>query len=241
MSASGLSAREFLIHEDRACLVFNKPAGLASQGGSGLHEHLESLVAASFARPGKKPPRLVHRLDRETSGVILLARTQPAAAFFSAVFAERRAQKTYLALVSGGAPDPAEGEITLALVKTKAANLDVMRPALEGEAQAQQARTVYRTLAATTAGALVHLAPETGRMHQLRAHLAAIGRPIAGDGRYGGLLAIGGERVSRVMLHAARLQTPHPEGGNRVFEAPPPDDWRALAARLGLDPDLGMD
>jgi tRNA pseudouridine32 synthase/23S rRNA pseudouridine746 synthase len=191
---------------------------------------LEDLLAA-FAKSNGKRPRLVHRLDRETSGVIIAARTKPAAAFFSEAFAGRDVKKTYLAIVCGGAPQPREGEIALALKKTSRKGLDVMEVATDGQA----ALTRYGTLAATPEAALVELSPETGRMHQLRAHLAAIGRPIAGDGKYGGLYRIGGTEIPTLLLHAATLDVPHPEGGRRRFEAPPPPAFVGAAQSLGLE------
>src|SRR5512145_3193899 len=109
-------ARALLIHEDAHILVFNKPAVLAVQGGSGVTQSLEHLLAA-FAKSSGKRPRLVHRLDRDTSGVIVAARTKPAAAFLSRAFAGRETQKTYLAVVCGGAPSPERGEVDLALKK----------------------------------------------------------------------------------------------------------------------------
>ncbi len=211
-------------------LAFNKPAGLAVQGGSGVTQSLEDLLAA-FAKSNGKRPRLVHRLDRETTGVIIAARTKPAAAFFSEAFAGRDAKKTYLAIVCGGAPQPREGEIALALKKTSRKGLDVMEIAADG----QSALTRYRTLAATPEAALVELSPETGRMHQLRAHLAAIGHPIAGDGKYGGLYRIGGTEIPGLLLHAAALDIPYPEGGRRKFEAPPPLAFVGAAQSLGLE------
>jgi len=226
-------ARSMLIHEDAHVLAFNKPAGLAVQGGSGVTQSLEDLLAA-FAKSNGKRPRLVHRLDRETSGIIVAARTKPAAAFLSAAFAGRDANKTYLAIVCGGAPEPREGEIALSLRKASRAGLDVMDIAEPGEAGAQAALTRYRTLGASPAAALVELRPETGRMHQLRAHLAAFGRPIAGDGKYGGLFSLGGAAIPGLMLHAARLDLPHPGGGRLSLAAPAPPAMRETAAALGL-------
>lgn len=223
-------ARSLLIHEDAQVLAFNKPSGLAVQGGSGVARSLEALLGA-FAKSNGKRPRLVHRLDRETSGVIVAARTKPAAAFLSAAFAGRDAQKTYLAIVCGGAPEPAEGEINLALKKSSRRGLDIMEVARDG----QSALTRYRTLAATQAAALVELHPETGRMHQLRAHLAAIGRPIAGDGKYGGLFSVGGIEIPSLMLHAAALDIPHPAGGRQIFEAPTPAAFQNALKSLGLE------
>ena len=227
-------ARSLVLDEDAALIAFNKPSGLAVQGGSGVMRSLEDLLAV-FAKSNGKQPRLVHRLDRETSGVIIAARTKPAAAFFSAAFAGRDVKKTYLAVVCGGAPAPEAGEIALALKKSSRKGLDVMDVAKDGQA----ALTRYRTLAATPEAALVELQPETGRMHQLRAHLAAIGRPIAGDGKYGGLYRIGGTDIPRLLLHAAALDVPHMEGGRRTFVAPPPADFAVVVRSLGLEPPAG--
>lgn len=227
-------ARSLLIYEDARMLVFDKPAGLAVQGGSGVARSLEDLLAA-FAKSSGKRPRLVHRLDRETSGVIVAARTKPAAAFLSEAFAGREARKTYLAIVCGGPPEPREGLIDFPLKKTSRKGLDVMEIARPGEAGAQAALTRYRTLAAAPDAALLELSPETGRMHQLRAHLAALGRPIAGDGKYGGLFRLSGVEIPGLMLHAAALDLPHPDGGRRRFEASPPPAFAAARRSLGLE------
>lgn len=229
-------AKSLVIAEDAYVLAFNKPSGLAVQGGSGVTRSLEDLLEA-FAKSNGKQPRLVHRLDRETSGVIIAARTKPAAAFFSEAFAGRDVKKTYLAIVCGGAPDPREGAIALALKKISRKGLDVMEVAKDGQA----ALTHYRTLAATPDAALVELQPETGRMHQLRAHLAAIGRPIAGDGKYGGLYRLGSVEVPSLLLHAAALDVPHPEGGRRQYKAPLPEAFVAVARSLGIEPPNGTD
>jgi RluA family pseudouridine synthase len=226
----GEFVRSFLIHEDAHILVFNKPAGLAVQGGSGVTQSLETLLAA-FAKSNGKTPRLVHRLDRETSGVVVAARTKPAAAFLSEAFASRDAHKIYLAIVCGGAPDPREGAIDLALKKSNRRGLDIM----EIDAAGQPALTRYRTIAFTPAAALLQLNPETGRMHQLRAHLAAIGRPISGDGKYGGLFNVAGVGIPSLTLHAAALDIPHPAGGRRTFEAPPPPAFLSAQRSLGLE------
>ncbi len=227
-------ARSLVIHEDAHLLVFNKPSGLPVQGGSGITQSLEHLLAA-FAKSNGKRARLVHRLDRETSGVIVAARTKPAAAFLSEAFAGRDVRKTYFALVCGGAPDPRDGQIDLALKKINRRGLDMMEIAVDGQA----ALTCYRTLRATPETAWLELAPETGRMHQLRAHLAAIGRPIAGDGKYGGLYRLGAVEISRLMLHAARLDLPHPAGGRSQFAAPLPGDMAEPLRSLGLEPTPG--
>lgn len=222
--------RSFLLYEDAELLAFNKPAGLPVQGGAGVAQSLEHLLAA-FRKSNGKQPRLVHRLDRETSGVIVVARTKPAAAFLSEAFAGRDVRKTYLALACGGAPAPDAGTIDLALKKSSRRGLDIM----EVDAGGQSASTAYKTLAAQPHAALLELEPRTGRMHQLRAHLAAIGRPIAGDGKYGGLFSIDGVAIRGLMLHALRLELPHPAGGRRTFSAPPPPHFIETARALGLD------
>lgn len=223
-------ARALVVHEDAHAIAFNKPAGLAVQGGSGVTRSLEDLLAV-FAKSNRKQPRLVHRLDRDTSGIIIAARTKPAAAFFSEAFAGREAKKTYLAVICGGAPSPDAGEVALALKKSSRKGLDVMEVAADG----QTALTRYRTLKATAAAALIELSPETGRMHQLRAHMAAIGRPIAGDGKYGGLYHLGGAEIPRLLLHAAALELPYPDGGSQRFIAPLPADFEQVVRSLGLE------
>jgi tRNA pseudouridine32 synthase/23S rRNA pseudouridine746 synthase len=228
--------RNLLIHEDAAVLGFAKPAGLPAQGGAGVQRNLDSLLEA-FAKSNGKRPQLVHRLDRETSGVVIAARTQPAAAFLSQAFAARKAEKTYLAVVCGGAPSEDAGTIDVALHKTKHKGIDLVRPARPGEA-ALAACTRYKTRAASPQAALWEVWPETGRMHQIRVHLAAMGRPIFGDGKYGGLFAINGVTAGRTMLHAARLGVPHPQGHQLTLCAPAPEDFRIACRALGLgDPD----
>jgi tRNA pseudouridine32 synthase/23S rRNA pseudouridine746 synthase len=225
--------REAVIFEDRAVIAFNKPAGLASQGGRGQTTDLETLLAHFSDLKGRRP-HLAHRLDADTSGVIVAGKTKAAIAFLNAAFADRLAQKTYLAIVCGGAPEPAAGLIDLPLAKVRQGHQEMMRTAQAGQAGAQSAETRYETLAAAPTAALVRLQPQTGRMHQLRAHCAAIGRPIAGDRRYGGLFSLGGQSVPGLMLHAAALQAPHPDGGVLSLSAPPPQPFAALAEALGL-------
>jgi tRNA pseudouridine32 synthase/23S rRNA pseudouridine746 synthase len=153
----------------------------------------------------------------------------------SEAFAGRDVRKTYLAIVCGGAPEPSAGVIDLALKKSSRKGLDIMEIARTGEAGAQAALTRYRTRAQSDVAALVELDPETGRMHQLRAHLAALGRPIAGDAKYGGLFDLTGVRTPRLMLHAAALDIPLPEGGRQRFEAPLPEDFAACLTSLRLE------
>jgi tRNA pseudouridine32 synthase/23S rRNA pseudouridine746 synthase len=225
--------RAMVIHEDDQIIALNKPAGLSSQGGRIAAHTLDDLLWA-FAKSSGNRPRLVHRLDRDTSGVILTARTKPAAGFLGKALMGKRFRKTYLAIVAPGAPDPKGGVIDAPLRREMRGREAYMRVCAPDHPDAEAAVTRYRTLAATPHAALVELSPETGRMHQLRVHLASIGRPIAGDVRYGGALTLGGHAVPRLMLHAAALSFPHPDGETRRVEAPLPDDMRTLAKSLEL-------
>jgi len=226
--------RSLVIYEDEAILALNKPSGLSSQGGRAQVHTLDEMLWA-FARPGKSRPRLIHRLDRDTSGVILTAKTKPAAGFLGKAMMARKFAKTYRAVVAPGAPEPGEGVIELALRREEIGREAYMRICAADHRDAEPARTRYRTLAATAEAALLELDPETGRMHQLRVHLASLGRPIAGDPRYGGALTLGGQAVPRLMLHAQALVFPHPAGGLKRLEAPTPADMAELVQRLGLE------
>ncbi|MDO8379472.1 RluA family pseudouridine synthase [Phenylobacterium sp.] len=225
--------RSLVIYEDTHILALNKPAGLSSQGGRGQVHTLDEMLWA-FAKPGKARPRLIHRLDRDTSGVILTAKTKPAAGFLGKAMMGRKFSKTYRAIVTPGAPDPTGGTIEVPLRRDEAGREAFMRVCAPDHPDAETAQTRYRTLAANDVAALLELSPETGRMHQLRVHLASIGRPIAGDVRYGGALAVAGHPVPRLMLHAGALSFPHPEGGTRRIEAPTPPDMAAILAAIGL-------
>lgn len=225
--------RSLVILEDDYILALNKPARLSSQGGRIAAHTLDDLLAA-FAKSNGKRPRLIHRLDRDTSGVILTAKTAPAAAFLGKAMMARRIKKTYLAIVAPGAPDPPAGLIETPLRRHEEGREAYVRVSPPDHPEAQSASTRYRTLAVNDLAGLVELAPRTGRMHQLRVHIASIGRPIAGDARYGGALALAGVPVARMMLHAAALIFPHPAGGETRLAAPPPGDFSDLLARLGL-------
>jgi len=225
--------RSLVIYEDAELLALAKPPGLSSQGGRRGVNTLDELLWA-FARPGKARPRLIHRLDRDTSGVILTAKTQPAAGFLGKAMMARKIKKTYRAIVTPGAPEPRGGAIEVALRREEIGREAYMRVCAPDHPDAESALTRYRTLAEGPAAALVELEPQTGRMHQLRVHLASLGRPIAGDARYGGALAVAGHPAPRLMLHALALSFPHPAGGVARVEAPVPQDMQALAADLGL-------
>ncbi len=228
--------RSLVIHQDEHVLALNKPAGLSSQGGRGQVNTLDELLFA-FAKASGRRPVLVHRLDRDTSGVILAARSQPAASFLGKAMIARRFKKTYLALTAGP-PEPASGEVAAPLRRVEQGREAYMQTAPAEHADAQAALTRYRTLAVGAGGALVEARPETGRMHQIRVHLAHRGRPIAGDPRYGGALMLAGRPASRLMLHALSLSFPHPAGGRRTITAPPPEDFTKLAGALGLGQSL---
>lgn len=225
--------RSLVLYEDPEILALNKPAGLSSQGGRGQVHTLDELLWA-FAKPGKARPRLIHRLDRDTSGVILTAKTKPGAGFLGKALMARRFSKTYRAIVTPSAPEPKGGRIEQALRRDESGREALMRPCPPDHPDAELAVSRYRTLAQGGGAALLELDPETGRMHQLRVHLASIGRPIAGDAKYGGALVVGGQPAPRLMLHALALKFPHPGGGETRLEAPPPADFTALAQALGL-------
>ena len=225
--------RAMVIYEDEQIIAFNKPSGLSSQGGRIKAHTLDDLLSA-FAKASGNTPRLVHRLDRDTSGVILTARTKPVAAYLGKALMDRRVKKTYLAVVTPGAPDPREGTIEAALRRVEQGREAHMRVSPLDHPDAEEAFTRYRTLAQADGAALVELSPRTGRMHQLRVHLASIGRPIAGDPRYGGALTLGGEACGRLLLHAASLQFVHPNGEKMRLSAPLPADFAEVLLRLNL-------
>jgi tRNA pseudouridine32 synthase/23S rRNA pseudouridine746 synthase len=225
--------RSLVVYEDPEILVLNKPSGLSSQAGRAHLNTLDEMLWA-FVKPSGRRPVLIHRLDRDTSGVILAAKSKPSAGFLGKALMARRFKKTYVAIVAPAAPEPGSGEISTALRREEIGREAYMRPCAPDHPDAESARTIYRTLKAGPDAALVELQPVTGRMHQLRVHLASIGRPIAGDVRYGGALTLDGVAVGRLMLHAKSLSFPHPDGGTKTIEAPPPAEFQTLAAAAGL-------
>jgi 23S rRNA pseudouridine1911/1915/1917 synthase len=210
-----------ILHEDECLIAVDKPAGMPSHPtfARTAGTALQIAEAQLRRREGKKVPLWpLHRLDGATSGVLLFAKTQPAARAVNQNFARRRVVKRYHAIVSG-VPSPASGEIRLALAEGHLRT--------EPHAAGKEAVTRYRVIEAVGGNrSLVELEPLTGRMHQLRVHLAAIGHPVVGDTKYGGLAA------GRLMLHASHVELPHPRDGRPfTVESPLPEVIRAKATR----------
>lgn len=225
-------AEEIVLEQDRAAIVINKPPGLATQGGSGTFEHVDGLLDAYVADNAPRP-RLVHRLDKDTSGVLLVARTPGSAAFFSKRFSGRTARKIYWALVMG-VPDIHDGMIELPLAKQPGTGGEKMM--VDESEHGLPSRTRYRVIdRAGNRAAWVELQPFTGRTHQLRVHMAAIGHPIVGDGKYGGQAAFLSGSISRKLhLHARRLRIEHPEGDLLDVTAPLPEHFAKSLEQLGF-------
>ena len=221
-------ARSLVVHEDEHLIAFNKPSGLAVQTRGNRGPCLENLLPA-FAKSNGKLPRLVHRLDAGTSGLILAARTKPAAAHLSEQFAKRHVRKTYFAVARGELPMEEAGTIDQPLLKCigQRGTPPMVPSNAEG---AQSARTYWRILSRSGQTALFELQPKTGRMHQLRVHLAHLGCPILGDTLYGQ----GKTAASRLMLHAARLSLTHPNTTPFMLSAELPDEVATVALTLGL-------
>ena len=213
-----------LLHADADLAALDKPAGLPSQATlTGDRGTLPDLAARLLGGEVE----IVHRLDRETSGVVVLARTRKAAAALAEAFRRGTPEKTYLALCARS-PEPPEGRIDAPIGKDPR-RAGSRRVAPGGDAAA----TRYRTLASGPGAALVEARPETGRTHQIRVHLAHLGAPLLGDPRYGGPRRVGGVEVHRVMLHAFRLEIAHPATGETMtFEAPVPEDFRQVERAL---------
>lgn len=226
-------AKSLVLYEDEEVLVLNKPAGLAVQGGTKTTHHIDKLLSAWGE--GLERPRLVHRLDRDTSGVLILGKTPGAAAKLSGAFARRRAQKTYWAIVSGN-PKPPEGIIELPLAKKGVGDREIVVPADPKDPRADPAETEYVTVSrAGPRAAWMALRPHTGRTHQLRAHMKAIGHPILGDPKYGDEASTELAGGLKLQLHARRVTLPHPSAGLISVEAPLSPEMRAGFERFGFD------
>jgi 23S rRNA pseudouridine955/2504/2580 synthase len=251
--------RDMILFEDKDLMVLNKPYGLAVQGGSGMKRHIDGMLASLPNERGERPV-LVHRLDRDTSGVLLVAKTRKIAADLGATFRSRQAQKIYWALVEGE-PKPAQGKISLFLAKGEAmgesrsgprsdedrASMEKMRVASHGDEDAQHSVTYYATVDTFAPRvAWLSMKPITGRTHQLRAHAEAIGHPIIGDPKYGlrpktdprrndPLRAIPDAVEKKLHLLARRLVLPHPRGGTIDVTAPLPPHMKRSFDLFGFD------
>jgi len=223
-----------LIHRDDALAAFNKPYGLAVQGGSGVSRHVDGMLEAWRDRKGRKP-RLVHRLDRDTTGVLVVALTRSAAASLSDAFRGRDAHKHYLA-VTRGHPTPPEGRIST-LIARDPADPERMHVPNGKPKEAQRAISLYETLDRSGQFALVRLEPVTGRTHQLRVHCARAGMPILGDPKYFDVenWVLPGGLQNRLHLHARRMCLPHPAGGVLDVTAPVPPHMVQTLSVLGLE------
>ena len=224
--------RELVIHRDAHALVLNKPPGLATQGGTRTHQHLDRLLDGLADQAGNRP-KLVHRLDKDTSGVLLVARSARAAGHFAKAFAGRTARKVYWALVVG-VPSAEEGVIDLPLAKQPGTGGEKMHVDRE---DGLPAKTRWRLIErAGNRAAWMELQPLTGRTHQLRAHMAAIGHPIVGDAKYGGPEAFLTGGISRKLhLHARRLRIDGPDRKAIDQQAELPDHFAESLATLGFD------
>ncbi|MFO1123418.1 MAG: RluA family pseudouridine synthase [Hyphomicrobiales bacterium] len=226
-----------VLHEDDDLFVLDKPSGFAVQGGTKTHHHLDGLLMGLGVELGERP-LLVHRLDRDTSGIIVVAKRRAVAAALGKLFATRAVKKTYWA-VTRGVPKPAQGRIEVALVKAKGPEGDRMRASQHGEEEDEQrAVTHYAVIdKAAPVAAWVSLKPVTGRQHQLRAHMAHIGTPIMGDNKYGGDADLPDGVPQRLHLHARRIVFPHPRGGLVDVSAPLPAHMRETFGLFGFDAD----
>ncbi|TNJ40731.1 RluA family pseudouridine synthase [Phaeobacter sp. B1627] len=251
--------RDCVVYKDDDVLVLNKPSGLAVQGGSGTTKHVDGLSEA-LRFDAEEKPRLVHRLDKDTSGILVLARTRRAAQGLTAAFRHKNTRKIYWALVAG-VPTPYLGEIKTGLVKApghgKSGEGEKMIPVdpqdINSTPGAKRAHTFYATLYRVASRASwVAMEPVTGRTHQLRAHMAGMGHPIVGDGKYGGSgqenlgdgwgAQMGGLISKKLHLHARRLQFEHPITGKVLsVTAPLPEHMKESWDTFGWTEDLADD
>jgi 23S rRNA pseudouridine955/2504/2580 synthase len=225
-----------ILYMDKHLIVLNKPSGLATQGGSGLKEHVDGMLdQLSFEKNTR--PKLVHRLDRDTSGVLLVARTSQAAAGLSRALAGRDASKIYWALVKG-VPKQKHGIVKAALAKEGVRGKGE-RMTVSAEDDAKFALTEYAVMGqAGQEFAWVAARPVTGRTHQIRVHLASLGTPIVGDFKYGGTDAKGkGAIVDKLHLHARSIDIPRPDGGRLQVTAPLSPHMTKSWELLGFDAD----
>jgi 23S rRNA pseudouridine955/2504/2580 synthase len=230
--------RSITLYEDDDVLVLNKPMGLAVQGGSGTTQHIDGMLGAlRGSHPDAQRPRLVHRLDKDTAGCLLVAKSRFAAAALAKTFRTRSARKIYWALVAG-VPKPKQGRISTFLAKQEVEEDSYMRIAKHGEKDAVHAVTYYAVVeTAAQKLAWISLKPVTGRTHQLRAHLAHVGNPIIGDPKYFNIenWELPGGMQNKLHLLARRISVPHPRGGTIDVSAPLPPHMEQSWNLLGFD------
>jgi 23S rRNA pseudouridine955/2504/2580 synthase len=239
-ASEDVKTRAFLksitLHEDDDVMVLDKPYGLAVQGGSGTTRHIDGMLGVLRSRDGQRP-RLVHRLDKDTSGCLLVAKTRFAAAALAKNFRARSARKIYWALAVG-VPKPKQGRISTFLAKEQMEEDSFMRVAQHGDEGASHAVTYYAVVeTAASRLAWLSLKPVTGRTHQLRAHLDHIGHPIVGDPKYFAKenWELPGGIQNRLHLLARRIVIPHPRGGTIDVTAPLPPHMTQTWNLLGFD------
>ena len=228
--------KSITLYEDADVMVLNKPMGLAVQGGSGTTRHIDGMLGA-LRGPDAQRPRLVHRLDKDTAGCLLVAKTRFAAAALAKTFRSRSARKIYWALVAG-VPKPAQGRISTYLAKQEVEEDSYMRIAKHGEKDAVHAVTYYAVVeTAAHKFAWISLKPVTGRTHQLRAHMAHVGNPIVGDPKYFNIenWEFPGGVQNKLHLLARRIAVPHPRGGIIDVSAPLPPHMEQSWNLLGFD------
>lgn len=230
--------RSLILYEDEDLIALNKPLGLAVQGGTKTTRHIDGLLPTLGENC-----RLVHRLDRDTTGVLLIARSANAAKWIGKAFQHRRAEKTYWG-ITNGVPRPQSGEIKGYMVKERVSekvhgrlhDREIMQAVRHGTAGAKHARTLYYTAAtAGTRAAWVIMQPLTGRTHQLRLHMQLLGAPIAGDPKYLTDRDFLGGLTPKLHLHAKSLVLPRPERSDLLIEAPLPPHMKKSFSALGFE------
>jgi len=235
--------RDLVIHEDNDLIALNKPLGLAVQGGTKTPRHIDGLLPALG-----KGCRLIHRLDRDTTGVLLIAKNAKSAAWAGRAFQSRRAEKVYWG-ITNGVPHPKAGEIKGYMAKGRLDNRfgnkhmgkEIMVAVRHGDKDAKHAKTLYQTVqSAGVKAGFVAMQPLTGRTHQLRLHMQLLGAPIAGDPKYMTDRPLPGGLANKLHLHARTLMIPGPQG-DLHFQAPLPSHMKDAFSQLGFDETAPID